>query len=259
DVLLKSCRFIAADELPKLAFGLELDDFRCFPGAPSLRVLHWRNQEGDLYLCLNEDQKDTVDIEYRTPIARKDYVYFPASNELWQSTGRLCLEPGQSAVLWYPLQALSEKLPLQKRISKHVKLSGAWRFAIRPVGGEWRDLEDFSGRQLDEAPELERFSGDLLFRLEFTLELPQDAGRLLIGLAGFEGAASWKLNGLELSPLCGKPHRAVATDCLKEGCNVLEIVQHTTPHRLYPDSVFDKDFPPERFPVPDVELLVEEK
>ena len=258
DALLNSCRRIAAEELPSLAFLLGLDDFRCFPAAPSLRVLHWRSQEGDLYICLNEDQKSTVDIDYRTPIARKDYVYFPAENELWQATGHLCLEPGQSAVLWYPLQALELELPQLRRIARRIQISGTWQFAIRPVGGEWHGLDSFAGRRLDEIPELGRFSGDLLFRLEFTLERPLDAGRLLIGLAGFEGAASWKLNGIELPPLCGKPHRADATDCLRGGRNVLEIMQPTTPHRLYPDSVFDRDFPPESFPVPDVELLVEQ-
>ncbi|MBQ6472424.1 MAG: hypothetical protein IJJ33_10605 [Victivallales bacterium] len=251
----RRCQCITAEELPALACQLGLTDFRCTPSAPALRVLHWQSPDGDRYLCLNESVSEAIDTDYETPIQRPGSLYFPADNTLWRAEGRLSLAPGQAVVLWMPHQNLPN-LPSLGMIERQQPIAGEWRVAIRSVGGVWQELGGCwkAGLSLDASPEMQRFSGDVRFRLEFTLTRP-DAPRLLVGLTAFVGAASWSLNGVALPPLCGTPYQAEVTDCLKDGLNTLEIIQATTPHRLYPDSVFDRDFAPEPLRVPGLELL----
>ena len=225
---------VEVDALPDYATGLGLRDVEVSPETPSLKYRHYKREEADIYMFVNEDISHTVSGKMRlSSFTGGSYVeYDPMENTAVRKTAEdaisLVLPPYHSVMVIFG-QIGCGHLPQERRlfITDEMAFAPEFQICIKREEEEEYQLYKTSQRlfNLTGRGELPYFSGEIQYRAVF--HLPED-GNYLLNLGRVGETADVMVNGKRAGTKILPPYEFDISDLVHKGENTLCITVSNT-------------------------------
>ena len=223
-------------------------DVRVIGSAPWLRYAHWKKEERDYYLFLNEDDRNGLQTKIIFPGSEHRYIRRVDAEENWIETTGAGMVDLSLGCLGSALYIIGEPLREEKE-QNHVP-EGTLSGRLPKIGwsrGKWTAEYEKEGtkqiRELAEPEDLEmqqdmiRFTGELVYRTKavFIGLLPD-----FLNLGEVCDSAHVYINGIDAGYRIAAPYIFDVSSVVKEGSNAVEIHIQPSPARGIPD-IRDQD------------------
>ena len=226
---------------------------------PSLRVLHYRQEETDLYFLTNESRDQVVSTSLTVPESGVPTGYDALANRLvrlpytsreGKTTLSIEIEPYQSLfVIFQPEGDPRAVEPLRPALlPRSVELAGPWQVSTAAAPEQiFKPAPAITGPGNVARPGLlPHFSGTLRYETTLQLTGEQVSGPALLDLGAVYEIAEVTLNGQALGARICPPYRFEVTGLLREGANHLQIdVTNTLAKAWGSQNPFDRSMPQE--------------
>lgn len=226
-------RVCTLQELPKKLEG-ETDRLITDRPVPYLRYYHYCHEDGEIFLLFNEDLYENLKVHTIFPTDQPLQGYDPMENRtkdlLWEGKGySITLARGELMVL-YTNTSVAGEMIAGNELSQTVGFDVENAFSLKNqhwtvevgkgLGGPKQQIWEFDSLpDLDRISELEDFSGELIYRTEFSSCLEQ----MSLVIEEVNEIAEVHLNGISVGRRISYPYAFDLTGYSIGGKNVLEI------------------------------------
>lgn len=224
-------RIVSQEKLVETIKSDRLNEISVNTEAPYLRYYHYEQEDGHIYLFVNEHPYDTITAKVEVPNEGPSFAYCAMENQIKDEISplNLHLSPYESKVVVFPHE-LKGSLPKAKEFEKVWELQAKGPYKVSFAG--YPDFTDFKEPMiLEELKPLQKVKGKEDFtgmiRYEFEADL-SGLDQVILAVWGVtEGAKVW-VNDIFIGEKICPPYRYSITEALKEGKNRFCIEVSTT-------------------------------
>ncbi len=224
-------RIVSKEELADAIRADGLQEIMVNTYEPYLRYYHYEQEDGDIYLFVNEHPYDAVRTEVKIKNQNNCFTYNAMENRLEKDNSplNLKLSPYESKIVIFPRTSAFTK-PKAKEFQKvwEYPVRGPYQvsFASYPDFTDFKDTMILEGlKPLQEVEGKENFAG--IVRYEFLAQALKTEQVTVILEGVTEGAKLWVNDEFTGKKIC-PPYRFDITKVLKEGMNRFRIEVSTT-------------------------------
>lgn len=205
--------------------GMSADRLISDRAVPDLRYYHYYHDDGELFVLFNEDLYQDLEVNIVFPIDKPLTGYDPMENRkisfpLEESSYKISLSRGEMVIL-YTEEMKTSKFFDRESLKEISLLNYFWTVEVgegcgRPNQRYW-EFECLP--ELEDIPEFKDFSGELIYRTEFSA----DSKEIMLGIEDPNEVVKVRLNGCDIGRRISYPYRYNLSGHIKTGKNVLEI------------------------------------
>lgn len=234
------CSLCNYDELVSYIKSLELNDIEVLDGNRNLRYYHYVNEGKNIYFFTNESKIEEIKAKIKFKMKDIPILYDPMDNRLYKIDLSNCedgvivnlsLKPYESSFIIFGLQKelldiINHKLNPEE-LSHEYLIDGEWECYIAESEEypNFKSISVIKGLGNISLPSiLPRFSGTILYKIEFNLDVIIEKGQsVILDLGEVYEVAQVRLNNHEIGTKICPPYIFDITGCIIHGKNMLEI------------------------------------